>query len=80
MLVEGHSLDPAKVLRLVASLGGQVGRLLVVGCEPEPSAGEDDMSMGLSAPVAAAVERAVPLIESLITKLLRGEPVAAAGA
>jgi hydrogenase maturation protease len=71
VLVEGHSLDPAKVLRLVAAMGGQVRRLLVVGCEPAPP-NEEDMSLGLSAPVAAAVDEAIALIESLVTKLLAG--------
>ena len=73
LVVQMHSLDPAKVLRLAAALGGQVQRLLLVGCEPETPADAEDMSMGLSAPVRAAVDEAVPLIESLVTKLLRGE-------
>ena len=67
---DGHSLDPAKVLGLVAALGGQVRRLLVVGCEPMMPADADEMSMGLSEPVRAAVDEAIPLIESLVTKLL----------
>jgi hydrogenase maturation protease len=76
--VEAHSLDPATVLRLVAALGGRVGRLLVVGCEPQPSGDLEEMSSGLSPPVRAAVDEAVPLIESLVARLLRGEPVGAA--
>jgi hydrogenase maturation protease len=76
---EAHALDPAKVLRLAASLGGQVGHVLLVGCEPATPPEAEDMSMGLSAPVAAAVDEAVPLVESLVTTLLRGggEPLAA---
>ncbi len=73
LFVQMHALDPAKVLRLAAALGGQVRRLLLVGCEPGAAAEVEDMSMGLSAPVRAAVDEAVSLIESLVTKLLREE-------
>src|SRR5438034_3478053 len=33
-LLEAHSMDPVRVLRTVAALGGKVERLLIVGCEP----------------------------------------------
>jgi hydrogenase maturation protease len=66
--VELHTLDPAKVLRLARSLGGKVERVLLVGCEPRPPA-DDDIQMGLSEPVQAAVAEAVPLIESLLGRL-----------
>jgi hydrogenase maturation protease len=71
--VEGHNLDPTKVLRLAAAMGGQVGRLLVVGCEPAPFREADEMRMELSDPVRVAVDEAIPLIESLVARLLRGE-------
>jgi hydrogenase maturation protease len=77
-LIEPHSMDPVKVLRLAAAMGGQVERLLLVGCEPTPLAEADDMQMGMSEPVRAAVEEAVPLIEDLVTRLLRGERVESA--
>src|SRR5262249_5775038 len=69
--VEVHALDPAKVLRLVGVLGGEVRRLVLVGCEPGTPGEVEDLCAGLSPPVAAAVGEAVPLIESLVTKLLR---------
>jgi hydrogenase maturation protease len=71
--VEGHGMDPVKVLRLAAAMGGRVGRLFVVGCEPSPPAEGDEMAMGLSDPVRTAVEEAIPLVESLVARLLRGE-------
>ena len=37
----------------------------------------DDMRMGMSEPVRAAVEQAVPLVESLVGRLLRGEAIEA---
>src|SRR5262249_7088046 len=55
LMVEGHGLDPVKVLRLAAALGGKVGHLLVVGCEPGPLGEAEDLSLGLSEPVRAAV-------------------------
>ena len=68
-LIEPHDLDPAKVLRLVASLGGTVRRVLLVGCEPTPFDPEQDMQMELSPPVRAAVDEAVNLIVSLVTEM-----------
>jgi len=74
-LVEGHNMDPARVLRLVASLGGPPQRLLIVGCEPE-SCGEDgDIPTEMSTAVRAAVDEAIPLVESLIGRLLRKETI-----
>jgi hydrogenase maturation protease len=72
LLVETHNLDPGRVLRLVAALGGRVRRLLVVGCEPGQPEGEEEMAMGLSAAVEAAVDEAVLLIESLVTRIVQG--------
>lgn len=72
-LIEAHSLQPAKVLQLVAALGGHVRRLLLVGCEPTPLADADDMQMGLSAVVQSAVDAAIPLIEELVTRLRAGD-------
>jgi hydrogenase maturation protease len=73
--VETHNMDPVKVLRLAAALGGKVDRLLLVACEPTPFIEADEMAQGLSDPVRAAVDEAVLLIESLIGRLLRGEAV-----
>jgi hydrogenase maturation protease len=70
-LLETHNMDPARVLRLVAALGGQVQRLVLVGCEPEPFDAEGDISTEMSAPVRAAVDEAVLVVESLIERLLR---------
>jgi hydrogenase maturation protease len=71
--MEAHGLDPVKVLRLAASMGATVDRLLLVGCEPTPPGHADEMAM--SAAVRAAVDEAVPLVESLVVRLLQGEAV-----
>ena len=73
--IEAHSMDPPKVLRLAAAMGGQVGRLLLVGCEPTPLDEADEMQTGLSEPVGRAVDEAVVLVEELVGRLLRGEAV-----
>jgi hydrogenase maturation protease len=73
LMFETHNLDPVKVLRLAAALGGRVQRVLVVGCEPAPLGGEDEMQMGLSEPVRTAVNEAVLLVESLVAQTLRAE-------
>jgi hydrogenase maturation protease len=67
-MLDPHSLDPVKVLRLVKTMGGQPGRVLVVGCEPGNLASlEDwDVAPGLSNAVERAVAEAIDLIGSLI--------------
>ncbi len=79
-MIETHGMDPVKVLRLAAAMGGTVGRLLVVGCEPAPADDVEEMQTGLSEPVRAAVDEAVGLIESLVAKVLGGDGGAVAGA
>jgi hydrogenase maturation protease len=74
-LVDAHGMDPVKVLRLVRTLGGGAPRVLVVGCEPQTIGSEEDPVMGLSAPVEAAAEEAMALIDSLVERL-RVEPLA----
>jgi hydrogenase maturation protease len=73
LLVEPHALTPDRVLRLAAALGGPARRVALVGCEPA-AAGEEEMSLGLSEPVRAAVDEAVGLVESLVAKLLAEAP------
>jgi hydrogenase maturation protease len=70
--IEAHSLDPVKVLRLVLALGGRPKRVFLVGCEPTPFDEDDDPSMELSAPVLAAVDEAVVLVESLVAQVIEG--------
>jgi hydrogenase maturation protease len=71
-VVEMHSMDPVKVLRLARALGSRVRHLFLVGCEPA-TVGDDEMAMGMSAPVQQAIDEAIPLIESLVAKVLQGD-------
>ena len=68
--LEGHALSPARVLRWVQAIGGRTPPLRLVGCEPASLGSEDQPQMGLSPVVADAVERAVPLIRSLINEFV----------
>jgi hydrogenase maturation protease len=63
---DAHTMNPVSVLRLVTALGGKVGRMLVVGCEPETLAEDEAGSIGLSARVRAGVDEAVRVIQELV--------------
>jgi hydrogenase maturation protease len=64
--LDGHSLNPARVLESVLALCGPVPRIRLVGCEPATFGSDDQPQMGLSLAVAEAVERAVLLVRSLV--------------
>ena len=70
MLVETHGMNPMKVLAWVKVMGGQLGRILLVGCEPARFDSEQEGQLGLSEPVQTAVDGAILLVESLVADLL----------
>jgi hydrogenase maturation protease len=72
---EPHGMNPVNVLRMVKSLGGTPGRVLIVGCEPAELGSDSDGQLGLSAPVEAAVDEAIEMIEALVSKTLDREPI-----
>jgi hydrogenase maturation protease len=72
-VIDAHSMDPLKVLRLASALGKTPQRILVVGCEPATFGSEEDPAMGLSEPVEAAVGEAILLIDSVVDRLLSGQ-------
>ncbi len=67
---DSHRMDPATVLRLAGRLGKLPPHVLVVGCEPTDVAESESQFMELSAPVAAAVERAAQVVLKLAVLLL----------
>ncbi len=71
-MVDTHGMNPVRVLRLAASMGARMKRVLLVGCEPENLGGEEGI-MGLSPSVEAAVEQAVKRIESLTAEIIGGK-------
>lgn len=62
-MVDAHDLAPESVLSLVPGLGGTLGRVVVVGCEPESTAD----GMGLSEAVARQVPEAGRLVCRLVS-------------
>jgi len=62
-LFNAHGMQPDLVLSLAGTLGAEAGRVLVVGCEPASL----EEGIGLSAPVAAAVDDAVRMVTRLVT-------------
>ena len=68
--LDPHTMNPVRVLRMAKAMGGPLGRVLLVGCEPADLGGEDGR-MGLTPLVGAAVEPAADIVESLIEKELQ---------
>jgi hydrogenase maturation protease len=61
-VLDGHGMQPDLVLGMLGMLGADAGRVLLVGCEPASI----DARIGLSAPVAAAVDEAVRIVHDLV--------------
>ncbi|MFJ9846415.1 hydrogenase maturation protease [Kitasatospora sp. NPDC101155] len=73
-VLDGHRMGPDAVLALLAALaagtGGEPpGRVLVVGCEPASL----EEGIGLSEPVAAAVEAAVQVVLRVVDEATQPE-------
>jgi hydrogenase maturation protease len=66
---DAHTMSLTSVLLMVESLGGQTGKLYLVGCEPATLESPDG-HIGLSAPVRAAVPVAAALVERVIDDLI----------
>jgi hydrogenase maturation protease len=61
-LLDGHGMQPDVVFGMLNLLGAEAGRVLLVGCEPASI----DERIGLSEPVAAAVDEAVRIVLDLV--------------
>ncbi len=70
--VDAHAMNPMNVLCMAKSMGAPLQRILLVGCEPA-TLGPEEGHMGLSEVVENAIERAIALTESLVTRILNGE-------
>jgi hydrogenase maturation protease len=73
--VSAHAMNPLNVFRLVKAMGGSWSRVLLLGCEPADLGSEEEGKMGLSDAVAAAVDEAVVLAESLVRDLACGKEI-----
>ncbi|QUR66968.1 hydrogenase maturation protease [Mycobacterium spongiae] len=74
--LDGHNMDPAAVFASLRALGATPPFTVVVGCE----VGSVEEGIGLSAPVAHAVPRAVRAVEEILAALLAERPPAASEA
>ena len=63
LMLTPHELDPAKVLRMVRAMDGRCRKIVLLGCEPADFGDEWEGKMGLTEPVAAAVDLAIELID-----------------
>jgi len=64
--IDPHGMDPETVLRFVKSTGGWPGKVVVVACEPEQV---EEVGIGLTPRVAAAVDGAVALVAETVEEL-----------
>ncbi|MFR9750364.1 hydrogenase maturation protease [Nocardia sp. 004] len=64
--LDAHTMDPAAVFAGVRALGGTPPRAFVVGCQVACV----DQGIGLSEPVAAAVDPAVAAVAGVLAELL----------
>ena len=76
-----HGMEPDAVLELVGALARGVGeggldRVLVLGCVPA----DVGAGMGLSPPVAAAVDEAVDAVGRIVERLIEHRPFTEVGA
>jgi len=58
-IINPHGMDPKTVLRFVKAVGGWPGKVVIVACEP---GNVEDMGMGLTDEVSAAIDSAVKLV------------------
>jgi hydrogenase maturation protease len=72
---DAHAMQPVSVLASLGSMGGELPPSYVVGCVPA----DVSEGMGLSDPVAAAVDEGVSVVAELLRKLVDG-PLGAAPA
>lgn len=66
--LDTHAMDPLKVLDWVHATAGRLPLLRLIGCEPA-TFGPEEGQLGLSEAVAAAVEPALELIESVVAEI-----------
>jgi hydrogenase maturation protease len=69
-LWDAHTMNPEKVLRLAESLGGEMARVVVVGCEPAIADEDADVHAGLTPAVDSVIGTAAELVQSILNDYL----------
>ena len=72
--IETHEVVPHQSLRWTQFMGARCPYIRLVGCEPARIGSEDDMIMGLSQPVQAAVAEAERIVKKLVDEILDEQP------
>jgi len=65
-VINPHGMDPKTVLRFVKAVGGWPGKVVIVACEP---GNVEEMGMGLTDEVSAAIDGAVKLVLEQVEEL-----------
>jgi hydrogenase maturation protease len=66
-VMDAHSMSPDVVLATLSRLGGTIDQVYVVGCQPASL----DEGIGLTPPVAGAVDSAVELCRQLVADIAK---------
>jgi len=69
-LLDAHGMDPEMVLGILKDLGGKVGRVVILGCEPA----EIVERMGLSETVERVVDEACRVVRRLVQEEIASKP------
>jgi hydrogenase maturation protease len=69
-MVDAHAMNPINVLRMATAMNGKLGKVLLVGCEPQ-TFGPEEGQLGLSECVEASVNGAVDMIVSAVNSALQ---------
>jgi len=69
-ILDAHGMNPVNVLRTAQAMGARLRQVFIVGCEPATAVDDDaDIPPGLSTPVAAAIDQAIAIVETLVQRL-----------
>jgi hydrogenase maturation protease len=68
--LDSHAMNPMAVLAMVIQQGGTLPPTWIVGCEPDVIDPDGEGRMGLSQPVAAALDAAADLVEALARRVV----------
>jgi hydrogenase maturation protease len=68
-MVDAHAMNPLHVLRMAKSMSGALGKVLLIGCEPQ-TFGPEEGQLGLSENVEGSVNVAVEMVVSAVHNAL----------
>ncbi|NND99863.1 MAG: hydrogenase maturation protease [Pirellulaceae bacterium] len=66
---QSHDMNPMAAIKLTQAMGRPMPRLILVGCEPLELGDDQDGLLGLSDPVAKAIDPAIQRVVSVLMQL-----------